>query len=311
MPPSETGTLRVGIDENGLGARLGPLLVTAVLAEVTESGARTLHRLPKRVRKDLDDSKRVVSFGDHDLGEAWARAVCPDASTPSELVSALSRDTTTELMASCPKSTVAQCWTVEGEEFAAKPTLMRRVRGHLTWLADRGVSIRAVRSSVSCVGRMNRDYAAGHNRFVQDLHAMERLILDFRAQSGRDLVVTCGKVGGITDYSKYFGPLSGRLHMTLEQEHARSTYRFVGLGEVAFVKDADGSDPLVMLASIVGKYLRELTMARISRFYTSKNAELAEVSGYHDPITARMVTQTAQLRRRLRISDRCFERTSD
>ena len=85
MPPSDSGTLRVGIDENGLGARLGPLLVTAVLAEVTDSGARTLTRLPKRVRKDLDDSKRVVSFGDHDLGEAWARAVCPDASTPSGL----------------------------------------------------------------------------------------------------------------------------------------------------------------------------------------------------------------------------------
>jgi len=67
---------RVGIDENGLGPRLGPLIVTAVLADANEAGARQLKRkLPSSLAKDLDDSKVLVSNKNASLGEAWARAV--------------------------------------------------------------------------------------------------------------------------------------------------------------------------------------------------------------------------------------------
>jgi ribonuclease HII len=287
------------------------MLVTAVLARVAPEGLRLLSRLPKRLSKDLDDSKRVVRFGDHALGEAWARAFHPGAQTPSELFSAISLESTTALQAHCPRRALAQCWGVEQENFAAEPGLLKRVAKHAVWLKEHGVEILRITSSSLCVGTLNRDRALGKNRFVQDLHAMERLLLQLRADAGADLLATCGKVGGMNDYVRYFGPLSGRLHVTLEQEHARSAYRFPGLGEVRFVKDADAQDPLVMLASIVGKYLRELTMARISRFYVSKNAELNEVSGYHDPATARLVTLTASKRKSLRIPESCFERTSD
>src|SRR4051812_13105688 len=71
-------TFRIGADENGLGARLGPLVVTAVLARVTEQGQRVLSRRPpKRLQADLGDSKLLVSHGDVALGEAWSRALSP------------------------------------------------------------------------------------------------------------------------------------------------------------------------------------------------------------------------------------------
>ena len=38
------GTFLIGADENGLGSRLGPMVVTAVLAEVDEQGQRFLSR---------------------------------------------------------------------------------------------------------------------------------------------------------------------------------------------------------------------------------------------------------------------------
>ena len=37
-------TFHIGADENGLGSRLGPMIVTAVLAETSDEGDRFLSR---------------------------------------------------------------------------------------------------------------------------------------------------------------------------------------------------------------------------------------------------------------------------
>lgn len=310
MAPSPA--FRVGVDENGLGARLGPLVVTAVLAEVDERGARVLARKPPpRLRNDLGDSKELVSHTDYALGEAWGRALLGDcAGTPTSLFEALSLEGTGALMSPCPEHAHPQCWRNDGERFAAEPADVARLRGHLAWWAERGVHVRAVKSSVVCTKQLNAARGNGGNRFVSDLHAMERLVLGMRETAGSDLLAICGKVGGINDYSKFFGPLSLRLHSVLETGRAVSAYHFPGVGEVRFVRDADERDALVMLASIVGKYVRELLMARVSGFYRD-GAESPGASGYHDPVTARFVLATALQRRRRGIPIDCFERARD
>jgi ribonuclease HII len=304
---------RIGADENGLGARLGPLLVTAVLAQVDEAGHRTLsRRLPKRIRGDLDDSKRLVSHGNITLGEAWARAVMgADATTPQALLERLSADSPDSLRAPCPRHVESQCWTAEGESFVAEHTDVRRLVDHLDALRSHGVHVLTARCAVLCTRRLNDQRENGQNRFVSDLHAMERLLLDLREHASGDVLAICGKVGGMGDYSRFFGPLSHRLHSVLETGKTRSVYLFPGLGEVRFVRDADASDPLVMLASLVGKYVRELLMARIARFYDTRGEEPRRVSGYHDPATARFVVATEALRTRRRVPATCFERHRD
>lgn len=78
MQSGET-SCRVGVDENGLGARLGPLVVTAVLADVTPAGQRWVGRRPRgKLSLDLGDSKRLVSHSNFTLGEAWARVLTGD-----------------------------------------------------------------------------------------------------------------------------------------------------------------------------------------------------------------------------------------
>lgn len=300
---------RIGADENGLGARLGPLVVTAVLAEVKGPGTRALsRRLPQGIRRDLADSKELVSHGNIALGEAWARAlVGSSARNPAEVFESLSLEGTRILQAPCPSHVGDQCWRAEGETFVADPELVRRVEGHLQWWKERGVDVRAVRSSVLCTKHLNDARSEGRNRFVADLHAMERLVLALRETAGHDVHAVCGKVGGMHDYSRFFGPLSLRLHSVLERGKRSSGYHFPGLGEIRFVRDADGKDPLVMLASLVGKYVRELLMGRVSAYY-SEAAAVAKVSGYHDPATTRFVAATALVRRERRIPDRCFER---
>ena len=301
-----SASFRIGADENGLGSRLGPMVVTAVLARVDERGARLLARkLPAKLADMIGDSKQRVSHDNVALGEAWARAlVDPEFASPAEVFGGLSLEGVERLRAPCPDHVRAQCWSIAGESFGADPGLVSAATRARAELCRRGVEVLAVKSSVICTERLNAARAAGKNRFVTDLHAMESLILAHRAQVDSDVVAICGKVGGMGAYSRFFGPLGGRLHLVLDQRRERSAYRFPGVGELHFVRDADASDPLVMLASLVGKWVRELLMARVGRWYEGAGLP----SGYHDPVTARFVEATALRRKNRRVPDTCFER---
>ncbi len=307
---------RIGADENGLGAHLGPLVVTAVLARTTEDGERKVlgRPLPKRLRLDLGDSKDLVSHGDVALGEAWARAIVGDeAQSPAELFERFSSEAAPVLRQHCPSHVESQCWSAKNERFVAEQADVLRLRKHLENWAARGVEVQAVRTRILCTKRLNDGRTLGRNRFVSDLHCMEHLVLELREIAGSDVLAVCGKVGGMNDYSSFFGPLSDRLHAVLESGRKSSAYHFPGLGEVRFVRDADARDPLVMLASMVGKYVRELLMARVSKFHFDAHgdAELESVSGYHDPVTARFVKATALSRRKRDVPNDCFERARD
>lgn len=72
----------VGVDENGLGPRLGPLVVTSIEARaIDESAVRVANSRPRgKLRERLGDSKDLVSYADSSLGEAWARALLPELS---------------------------------------------------------------------------------------------------------------------------------------------------------------------------------------------------------------------------------------
>jgi hypothetical protein len=299
MPP--VTRYRIGADENGLGPRLGPMVVTAVLARVTGDGEAIASRAPRgALAQRLGDSKQHVAHGDVALGEAWARALVvrgagksTDATSPDALIHAIAADDRAALRAPCPRHVEAQCWYLD-----------------LDRLAARGVEILAVRSAILCARRINDGALAGKNRFLLDLHAMERLILDLREIAGEEVSAVCGKVGGFGRYSDAFGLLSGRLHAVLEEGRARSAYRFPGLGEIAFVRDSDASDLCVAMASLVGKYLREALMARIVRHYQRVIDGLPGASGYHDPVTAAFVEATRLVRGAGRVPDTCFERRS-
>ncbi|MBN2193494.1 MAG: hypothetical protein JW751_11825 [Polyangiaceae bacterium] len=308
---------RIGVDENGLGARLGPLVVTAVLARVTGAGARWLEAGSlDGMGGDLGDSKVLVSHADSRIGEAWARVLAggvernaPVLATPADVLVSLSLEGTSVLTARCPVAARDQCWGLQGERFLAGADLVDRVRGRAEDLAARGVEVVRVLSSIVCTAHLNEERAAGHSRFVVDLHAMERLVLSLREVAGAEVTAVCGKVGGIGDYPRFFGPLQGCLHTVVTSERARAAYRFPGLGELRFVMDADAQDALVMLASLVGKYVREMLMARIGRYYVGADAPSRELpSGYHDPRTERFVVAVESTRERREVPRDCFER---
>lgn len=311
-----SGPFRIGIDENGLGPRLGPLVVTAVMARVTDEGRVIAGQKPRgALAERLGDSKAMVAHGDVALGEAWARVLGSrmgaSLDSPDALLHALSLDSRESLRSRCPSHIEAQCWNTDGESFGASDDVQKRIGADLRRLEAKGIEVVSVRTVVLCTERLNRDRERGLSRFDSDLHAMERLILALNEEAGTEVEAVCGKVGGYSRYGGAFGPLGGRLHAVVEEGRARSAYRFPGLGEISFVRDADANDLLVAMASMVGKWVRELTMARIVRHYSGLLGKEQSASGYHDPVTKRFVEATSLVRREQRIADTCFERAKD
>ena len=221
---------------------------------------------------------------------------------------AISADDRDGLRAPCPRHVASQCWSAEGEALDAPDELVTQVAADLDRMAQRGIELVAVRSVILCARRMNDGLDAGRTRFALDLHAMERLVMELGALAGEEVQAVCGKVGGYGKYGPAFGPLSGRLHTVIEEGRPRSAYHFPGLGEIAFVRDADATDQCVAMASMVGKYLREALMARIVRHYRGELPELPDASGYYDPVTTVFMEGTRLSRARRAIPDTCFER---
>jgi ribonuclease HII len=306
--------IRIGIDENGLGPRLGPLVVTAVVATTRGEGHGRAESRPRgKLRERLDDSKKLVAYGDSTLGEAWARALARrmghrDVRTPDALVRALSLDAAEVLRAPCPGDHAGQCWGRAGEAFGCDEALLAQVEGDLAKLEARGVDVTRAVCVVTCTRRLNEGVARGLTRFHLDLHAMERLTLDVRERAGREVVATCGKVGGFDRYEPAFGPLSGRLHAVVAEGRARSEYTFPGVGRIAFVRDADAKHLLVCMASLVGKWVRDTLMTRIVRYHRAQDPSLPDASGYHDPVTTRFIEATRLTRKKHALPDDCFER---
>jgi ribonuclease HII len=307
-------TFRLGIDENGLGPRLGPLIVTAVAARTSGRGNdRAERRARGAMRARLGDSKKLISRGDTALGEAWARAIARRmgmsvAGGPDGLIHALSLDGADVLRERCPTDHIEQCWSASGEAFSADDALVAQVERDLAKLALWGIDVLYVACVVTCARRLNDEIARGLTRFHVDLHAMERLALDGRARAQHDVVATCGKVGGFDRYPAAFGPMNGWLHAVTAQGRARSEYSVPGLGRIAFVRDADDDHLLVSMASLVGKWVRDVLMARIVRYHRSALPDLPDASGYHDPVTSRFISATRLTRTRRQLPDDCFER---
>ncbi len=299
---------RIGVDENGLGSWLGPLVVTAVLGHI-----RAESPMARGTDNALDqpawlgDSKQLVSHRDVRLGEAWARALLsPPPQTPQEVLERLLLGGSAAHRARCPASAVAQCWNDCAEQFRAEPPMVEQLVEYIHELKSRGLESLVPQCHLVCTGELNRGLDRGQHRLALDLHGMETLVLAHRERVPGPILATCGKVGGITAYGRYFGPLAGQLHTVLGESPERSQYEFPRLGRIEFVMNADATDPLVMLASLVGKYVRELTMQRIGRYYADRGVDGPAPSGYHDPVTRRFVTATESVRQRLGVPLACF-----
>lgn len=298
----------VGVDENGLGPRLGPLVATAATLEVRRYDAPTLQWFGAQL--GLGDSKKTSGFGKMAAAEGFALAVAERelGRVPKDvdaLLEALSLDGLLGLRAPCPdRASRDQCWSAP----ASLPAFGGDVeQGHnqLEALASAGVRITRVRTTLSCAGVLNAAVDEGRSKLRVDLSMFERLVIDARHATKRNLVAYCGMVGGIRAYEDYFERFTD---VTRQADDDHEVFQVARVGQVRFEKKADDRHLPVGIASMIGKVVRELTMGRIVRYYQDRDDSLGGASGYHDPVTGRFVASTRDARRRLKVATDCFER---
>ena len=303
----------VGVDENGLGPLLGPLVTTAVGFELSRYSPERQAALGREL--GIDDSKATAGFGQMAAAEGIALALIEavHGGVVADVDALLGRvllDGPSALQRACPAASLPQCWSVPlslpcfGGELEAGRAALRA-------LAAGGVRVRHARSAVACTGALNERLRTGQSRVEVDLELMERLVLDARATVGVELRAICGMVGGIRNYvakMRHFHAAGA----VVPQRAQRGTlaYDVRGVGHVRFEIDADARHLPVALASMLGKYVRELWMERQSRFYRAHDAALGEASGYHDPVTRRFIVASEPLRRTLGVDEACFLRLS-
>ena len=292
------------------------MVVTSVSVATEGGGAKIVTGKPRGANaKRIGDSKALVAFDDSSLGEAWARAIVKrtmglEPSSPDALLGLIALDTPEILRAPCPSHHQGLCWNAEGERFGADDDMVAACLGDLERLEKRGVRVVRARTAIICTKQLNAGVERGLSRFDLDLHAMERLTLAANEDTGAEVYALCGKVGGLGFYPARFGPLAGRLHVTIVEGRAKSEYQVPGVGRLAFVRDADENHLIVGLASIVGKWVRDHLMRRVVRFHRDHIPDLPDASGYHDPVTTEFIRASALVRKKLKVAAECFERRS-
>jgi ribonuclease HII len=303
--------LLVGVDENGLGPRLGPLIATSIGLSLAHYERERLLRIGLRV--GIGDSKQTSAFGQMRAAEGLALAMVEaiHGRVPAdmdELLQLIELDGPAQLRAPCPSASAAQCWS-EAVLLPAFDGSVEDGRAQLARLRKHGVELSWARSAVTCAGRMNQELARLGSRTSVDLAMFERLVLAAKAaHEPEELTCVLGMVGGIRDYERYFSLIPSDALSASERTKRFVRYQVSGLGSLSFEIDADARHLPVALASMLGKYVRELCMERQNRFYAQHQSDLPRPSGYYDPVTRRFITLSEPLRRRLGIADACFER---
>jgi len=304
--------LVMGVDENGLGPRLGPLLATSVALWTPRYARAALS--DRGLALGLTDSKQTGGFGRMGFIESVALALVKRAgrgvpATADGLLDRVSPESRPRLRACCPdEPTAGQCWAVDlplplfGGEAAYGEELLDRLIGRSS------LRIVDVQSRIACAGVLNAKLAAGKNKLAVDLELFEDLICAVHSRHGSPLLAVCGMIGGIRDYASRLSRFEPHRVASLAGRRGQRRYAVDGVCELRFEVDADARHLPVALASIVGKYVREICMRRIGEFYREGNPELKLASGYHDPVTTRFIDATEASRRRLGIAPDCFRR---
>jgi hypothetical protein len=318
LSPSSTQTgmpLSAGIDENGLGPLLGPLVVTGALSSMTHEGCEPL-RGAARGAPRLVDSKRIFSQRTLRGGEALALALIEifNGARPSsmgELLTLLRCESAGPFPPPCRLGLVAPfclssdlelpIWCTREEAAEAASALGPR-------LEEAGLCEGCIVSAVWCPNLLNGRLSEGVNKFSVDLRAfldVARVLGSRGAGGGIDVVA--GKVGSRADYGAELERFFGEPPRLLRRGRQESAYE-VGDFRLRFVLDADDAFVHVSIASIVGKYVREVFMEAVSRFSAALCGPGRRPSGYRDVVTKAFVRRVRPALLASGVDPSCFER---
>lgn len=331
--------LQVGIDEAGYAPRLGPLVVTGVRLErpgaapdLYEALAPVVSRSPgprgaRGGTLHVADSKKV-----HDPSKGIARlerGVLPFFRIALEDPPGRARASTDLSLASGLSS---QPPDLSGLDWYAGEALGLPLAADAADVADstaalaehlRGAGISGLRiiSKVVTARELNREVSAVPNKAELLVTVVARLMASLlepltgpggagarpTAPPG-EAVVLVDRLGGRADYRGLLErAFPGVGAWELSRGARESSYSLEGPAggwrcSVTFACGAESACMTVALASMTSKYVRELLMNRLNRWFASRVPGLRPTAGY--PLdAARFLRDTAEFRARRRIPD--------
>ena len=294
-------TTRIGVDEAGLGPKLGPL----VLAAMATRGPHDLRSalvgavgLPgsKPPLLEVGDSKKIHT-GTRKLARLertvlatvmWAYGLDTIPATAAEVVG---------LVAGAPPDERRAPWYADLHEtlpVAAERDVIITAARNLTRIAGRaGVRCTAYRADLISAATLNRELVAEcelegskNTWVVQRTLSLVRTLLDATDRT-RPVVVQCDKAGGRDAYA---GALNRTFpsHAVTELERSRTHSRYVldslfepsAKVEIGFVMRGDSLDPRISWGSCLAKYVRELVMRGFNRYWATQIHDLRPTAGY-------------------------------
>ncbi len=303
--------LIIGIDENGLGPLLGPLVVTAVAFETPKYDREAFYRIARQ-HLHADDSKKVFSRTRLKAAEAatlsWLDVFGVAPLTHAELVEQICRPIPLRLLCGrdvpeyCrPSSIPLPVWSSSFPQDNAK---LGRSALISAGFAPAAVSVLSV-----CPGAFNAATAAPDmNKFRFDFYLMMELARDLTRDFAGDVLCLCGKVGSTKRYGRWLDRQGLGKHSIEEESREISSYKVDEIGHISFIKDADDLHLPVAVASMIGKYIRELHMFEVNGLLAEPGMRPA--SGYRDRVTADFVEKTITRRIEIGLQDECFRRNS-
>jgi len=310
-----------GIDEAGYGPTLGPLVVTSVAFRVPTPDVdlwETLHPAVTRCGRSridgaipVDDSKKL--YNSSRSLKRLERSVLAFAQPAPPLPCSLDD----WLPAVGFASTDALPWYATPESTLPAEADTDDVAGAADRLTDRmrqaGIGLLSVRVAPCFTAELNALFDRLDNKALALFFIAGRLLRSlWDATDGDDVHVVVDRHGGRKHYAPLLQALFADQWVTIVEERPkRSTYRIQSgsrMMHVSFQQSADARHMPVALASMFSKYVRELFMRQLNRFWSSHLPTLAPTAGYPQD-AARFLAEIAPCRQHLDIPDRVLVRS--
>jgi|GEM_PF-2628907 len=254
----------VGIDEAGYGPSAGPLVVAAVAAE---GGLEQVNDKLMHLPIPIGDSKKIYR------GDV----------APLERV-------VLGLFDSVPES-VGVFLELLCDKMPSRPFYWRNLTLPLSDAScaplDLPVSVRAC---VVTAEEFNKELGQPPNKAALLWRKVCRLVNWAQKTAQRPLSVICDRLGSRKNYINLL-----RQHFTLVSQQTSNadswTYRLPDATSITFCTDADARFPLVGLASMVAKYLREVHMTMLNAWLRENGLCERSVTGYADRPLVRQIAE--------------------
>jgi len=286
----------VGIDEAGFGPILGPLIVSSstfllphhlLKSDLWQVLSRSVASRRKHLagRLLIADSKKAhnKSLGIKHLQRtvlACLKCLGKEPSTLTELLMFLCPD--------CFEQLSEYPWykKIDGQTLSIDKADMAIVSQVLSDdLSSNGIELIELKSRCLDVAYYNKMVNTVKNKASVLFTATSQLIKNaFDNFAGDDLQVMIDRQGGRVRYRKILQRMFPDMKMKiLRESQANSSYELQANGKfmrLHFVVGADERFLPVSLASMVSKYLRELLVYNINRYFTGFGADLRPTAGY-------------------------------